>query len=147
MQKFTSHPFFKKLLSLDFPRDDFTIAGSGPLFARGLIAELNDLDVVARGDAWGIAVQHGRLERAPYSTVRVVKLFDDQIEVLNGWFPEVWRTDDLINGSDVIDGYRFVSLDVVRQAKEIMHRPKDILHLEIIEKYLAGARNDPSSLA
>jgi hypothetical protein len=137
MRRFASHPFFEQLFSLDLPREDFAVAGSGPLFVRGLIDELSDVDIIARRGAWKVAIEHGRPSLALYSTVQIVELFDKNVEILDGWFPEIWSVDDLIDGADLIDGLRFVSLEVVRQTKEIMGRPKDIAHLQIIDKYLA----------
>ena len=136
MNPFSSHPFFKKLLSLNLPREDFAIAGSGPMYARGLIDELGDVDVIARGKAWEIAVEHGRPVPAPYSTVEVVKLFDENVEILDGWFPEIWSVDDLVDNAELIDGVRFVPLEVVRRTKEKMGRSKDMGHIAIIDKYL-----------
>lgn len=136
MPPFSSHPFFKKLLSLNLPREDFAIAGSGPMYARNLIDKLGDVDVIARGKAWETAVEHGRPVPAPYSTVEVVKLFDESVEILDGWFPEIWSVDDLFDNAELIDGIQFVSLEVVRRTKEKMRRPKDVEHIAIIDKYL-----------
>jgi hypothetical protein len=44
--------FFGKLRALNLPTADYAIFGSGPLAVRGLIEEMHDLDVVARGTAW-----------------------------------------------------------------------------------------------
>lgn len=124
MHKRTSHVFFGQLLSLHMPTGDFAIAGSGPLYIRGLIDELGDLDVIARRDAWDIATAHGEPVRVDYSTAQVVRLFGGHIEILDAWFPEVWPVDELIDNADVFEGLRFVALDVVRKTKEAIHRPK-----------------------
>lgn len=136
MYNFASHRFFGQLFSLHLPREDFAVAGSGPMYVRGMIDELGDVDVIARGRAWEIAVEHGCPVPAPYSTVRVVELFNKNVEIFDGWFPEIWKVDDLIDGADLINGVRFVPLEVVRQTKERMRRPKDIAHLQIVDNYL-----------
>jgi len=137
MHHFASHPFFKQLLSLHLPHEDFAVAGSGPLFARGLIDKLGDVDVIARRGAWKIAVEHGCPSPAPYYAVQMVELFDKNVQILDGWFPTIWNVDDLIDGADLIDSVRFVSLEVVRRTKETMGRPGDIVHLQVIDKYLS----------
>jgi len=137
MHQFASHPFFQRLLSLNLPREDFAVAGSGPLFALGLIEELSDVDVIARRRAWSIALKRGCPAPAPCSTVQRIELFDKKVEILDGWFPEIWNVDDLIDSADLIDGVRFASLNVVRQTKEIMRRPKDLVHVRIIDEYLS----------
>jgi hypothetical protein len=137
MHHFLKHPFFRQLLSLHLPQSDFAIAGSGPLFARYLIDEIGDVDVVARGAAWALASKLGEPTPAPYSNVQQIRLFDGNIEVLDGWFPEVWKVDDLIESADVIEGVRFVPLDVVRRTKQILGRPNDLLHLRLMEAELS----------
>jgi hypothetical protein len=129
------HPIFRKLLSLKLPPNDFTIAGSGPLFARGWIKDPTDVDVVARGRAWELAVRVGQARPAPYSTVNRVVLFGGEVDILDGWFPEVWPVDYLIASSDMIAGLRFVTLDVVAATKRKMMRPRDIEHLQIMEMH------------
>ena len=132
MKPFTEHPFFGLLGSLHLPPEDFAIAGSGPLFARGWITEIGDLDVIARGQAWRQISQLGKVEEAPLASVHRVLLFDGKIEVLDGWFPAIWDLDTLIDEADVIAGLRFVKLEVVTETKIMLQRPQDIHHLEMI---------------
>ena len=132
MKPFTEHPFFGLLGSLHLPPEDFAIAGSGPLFARGWITEIGDLDVIARGQAWRQISQLGKVEEAPLASVHRVLLFDGKIEVLDGWFPAIWDLDTLIDEADVIAGLRFVKLEVVTETKKMLQRPQDIHHLEMI---------------
>ena len=129
MTSFTEHPFFGLLGSLHLPPEDFAIAGSGPLFARGWIAEIGDLDVIARGQAWLRICQRGEVGQAPLASVHRVLLFDGKIEVLDGWFPASWDVDTLIDEADLISGLRFVKLEVVAETKKMLQRPQDIQHL------------------
>ena len=132
MKPFTEHPFFGLLGSLHLPPEDFAIAGSGPLFARGWITEIGDLDVIARGQAWRQISQLGKVEEAPLASVHRVLLFDGKIEVLDGWFPAIWDLDTLIDEADVIAGLRFVKLEVVAETKKMLQRPQDLQHLDKI---------------
>jgi hypothetical protein len=132
MTPFAEHPFFGLLGSLHLPPEDFAIAGSGPLFARGWIAEIGDLDVIARGQAWRRICQRGEVEEAPLASVHRVLLFDGKIEVLDGWFPAIWDVNTLIDEADLISGLRFVKLEVVAETKKMLQRPQDIQHLDRI---------------
>lgn len=120
---------FRDLRSLELPISDYAVAGSGPLFARGLIDGIGDLDVVARGPAWTKALTMGTVEEAPEAGVHRVVLLDGRIEVLDGWYPEVWDVDELIDQADVIESIPFVQLQVVVWTKGRSRRPKDREHL------------------
>lgn len=130
-------PLFREFLALGLPVEDYAVAGSGPLFARGFIEGVGDLDVVARGPAWEKAVAMGTVDEAPEAGVHRVVLLDGQIEILDGWYPEVWDIDELIENADVIDGIPFVRLDVVAWTKGRSRRPKDREHLRRLAAALA----------
>ncbi|RSM72174.1 hypothetical protein DMB66_06120 [Actinoplanes sp. ATCC 53533] len=132
MTSFLEHPGFKLLLGLGLSPEGFAVAGSGPLFARGWITDPGDVDVIARGATWDQVRELGQVDDAPFSRVKRVLLFDGQIEVLDGWFPEIWDVDGLIDDSDVIEGVRFVRLAVIAQTKKLLRRPRDELHLKVL---------------
>lgn len=134
-----SHPYFQSLAELHLSPDDFAIAGSGPLFAHGLIDDLGDLDVVCRKDAWATVCKLGEVTDAPLFGIQRVLLFNNTLEFLNGWFPEIWTTDEIIDNADLIQGIRFVPLSVVFQTKSILKRPRDLLHLDVLKKSAAEA--------
>ncbi|GIF46766.1 hypothetical protein DFJ67_1456 [Asanoa ferruginea] len=135
MINFLHNPCFVALLKLGLPTEDFAIAGSGPLFARGWIEEISDVDVVARGAAWRQAAALGKIARAPFFPVNRVTIADGKVEVLDGWFPEIWAVDDLIDNADVFQGLRFVQLSVVLTTKRLLGRPRDKAHLRLIESH------------
>ena len=82
-------------MSLQLDPENYAIAGSGPLFARGWIDDPSDLDIVARGSVWDTAVKLGKVAPAPYSDVQHVTLFNGDIDILNGWFPECWPVNQI----------------------------------------------------
>ena len=135
MKSFLNHPYIRNLLSLELPLTDYAIAGSGPLFARGWIDDPTDIDVVARGAAWDAAVRIVAPEPAPYPPVQRVVLFGGTIEVLDGWFPDRWSVDDLIDGADIIEHIRFVKLDVVADTKKMLGRVRDLEHLVVLDAH------------
>jgi len=135
MDSFLGHPHVREFISLGLDVSDFAFIGSAPLFARGWIDSLGDIDVVARASAWDAALQLGAAHPVHDSRVRKVSLFDGKVEILNGWFPEHWTVDEMIDGADIIYGLRFASLDIIATAKRMLLRPKDIAHLRIIAEH------------
>lgn len=67
------------------PKSDYAITGSGPLFAHGLNSSLdNDMDVVARNDAWETALKLGAPKKGDLGDL-IIDLFDGQIQIFNQW--------------------------------------------------------------
>jgi hypothetical protein len=75
---------FGMLRALGLPTADYAVFGGGPLAVRGLIEEVHDLDVVARGAAWEQAKGLGQVRTAPEGDP-VVWLKGGAIEVFGGW--------------------------------------------------------------
>jgi hypothetical protein len=123
---------FREFLALGLPVGDYAIAGSGPLFAHGILTTIGDLDVVARGQAWHRATRLGRVEDAPEAGVHRVLLLEGRVEVLDGWYPQVWDVNELIDTAEVVDGLRFVPMHVVEWTKSRSRRPKDREHLRLL---------------
>lgn len=101
--------------------------------ARGWIADVGDLDLLARGDAWARALELGVTEYLSEWDVTVVNLGPD-ITVGTRWAIGDVDTDELIDTAEIIDGIPFASLDAVVAYKAISRRPKDLDHLEIIDR-------------
>jgi hypothetical protein len=127
--------FFGKLRALELPTADYAIFGSGPLAVRGLIEEMHDLDVVARGSAWEQVKGLGEVRIAPEGDP-VVWLEGGAIEVFGGWLG--WDIDMLIDNAEIIDGLPFARLEDVRAFKLSLGRLKDVAHARLIEGYLRG---------
>ncbi|MFC5822163.1 hypothetical protein [Nonomuraea harbinensis] len=138
--KAIDHPLVRALLALALPADDFVIAGSGPLLAHGIRSDIGDLDVVARGKAWSKAQALAESSPAPFGEgVKRILLQGGEIEILNGWFPEIWTVDSLIERADVIDGIKYASLQDVCRWKQKLNRPKDQEDLALIACYMSRA--------
>jgi hypothetical protein len=135
MNSFLDHSYVRELMSLDLDVSNFAFIGSTPIFARGWIRSPSDIDVVARKSAWDTALQLGEASIVPDSNVRKVSLFNGNVEIFDGWFPECWSADEMIDGSDIIYGLRFVSLEIISAVKRRLSRPKDLTHLRIISEH------------
>jgi hypothetical protein len=139
MDSFLSYPHVRDLLSLNLNVDDFAFIGSAPLFARSWIEDPGDIDIVARASAWTAVAGLGEVTRIPDSEVRKISLFDGKVEILDGWLPEYWSADEMIDGADIIYGLRFVRLEIIAKAKRLLSRPKDLKHLRIISEHTGAA--------
>lgn len=128
--------FFDDFLNLGLPIEDYAVIGSGPLIVRSLIEPTNDLDIIARGKAWDMAVKLGDVESDSFNKYKVVRLFDGKIEIYSGWAPGDWDTDKLIDEADVINGIRFVTLSETIKWKKIAGRNKDHEHIKLIQEHL-----------
>lgn len=126
---------FRELSSLDLSADDYTVFGSGPMFAHGIKDLGHDLDVIARGSAWRQACSISSPQTAIWGGL-VVNLFDGEIEIFDSWAPGDWDVNDLIDTSEIIDGIRFVILENVMKWKRLMGREKDQIHIKMIEDFL-----------
>ena len=99
-----------KLETYNLDKNDFAIFGSAPLVAKGLLEDVNDLDVIVRPSAWTFE--------------SVGEYRDGDIEFFDNWLP--FDIDNLIdNHTFEYNGFRFVDTDYVYQYKETMAREKD----------------------
>ncbi|MER6460441.1 hypothetical protein ABT278_08225 [Streptomyces sp. NPDC001228] len=124
-ERLESEPF-QTLRTLKLPREDFVVAGSAPLFIRGLRNEISDLDIVTNDVGWERARSLAEAHNAPYGEVESVPLFQGRIEVLNGWFPHLFGTvPALMTRTEVIGGFRFLTLADTALWKRDLDREKD----------------------
>lgn len=131
---FFDHPLFKQFQELNLSSDDYAICGSGPMWVRG-IRDSHDLDVVARGSAWETAKLLGRLEWMEDGVQRV-SLAEGGVEIFNGWGFGRWSADELIDTADLIEGIRFINLQIVLEYKRQLAREKDLADIKLIEHWL-----------
>jgi hypothetical protein len=131
------NPIVRDFLNVDLDPAHYVIAGSGPLLAHGIRHQISDLDVIARGAAWDQAATIGKRREAPFGGVNAVYLLDGTIEVLDGWFPDRWSVDRLIDEADVIEGVRFLSLPLTLEWKRLLGREKDRADIAALERRLS----------
>lgn len=127
----------RQVLDLGMPPGDFALAGSAPLYAHGLRSRLRDVDVVARGAAWKIAQTFGKPVEAPSGIGHVVRIGDGEIEIFDRWVAPKWPIGKLIDGAEVIDGIRVVSLRDSLAWKRYLNREKDAADIRLLERYFS----------
>ena len=122
---------FEQLRVMELPPGSYAVFGSGPLAIRGLIAEVGDLDVIVREDAWEKVMHQGD-----------VTMHGDHpmVDLGNGLtFGRSWAYGDfdiegLIDATEITVGLPFVRLESVAEYKRIAARPKDLDHLALMRK-------------
>ncbi|MCG8924146.1 hypothetical protein [Lentzea sp. CC55] len=137
MNRFWEHEYFRALLALGLPAEDFAVTGSAVLYAHGVIGDPRDLDVLARGKAWDRVSRLGEPKSTPLAEGAEITLGD--LQFLDRWFPG-WDTDVLIDEADVLHGLRFVRLEVIRATKVMLGRPRDLEHVGLIDAHVAQGR-------
>ncbi len=118
--------------ALRLPPDAYAVFGSAPLLAHGLIAEVGDIDILAVGSAWRLAQELASPVRAPGGD-RVVRLGTD-LELYNGWLG--LHLDAIVCRAELMDGLPIAHLDDVAAYKRLLNRPKDVVHLKLLEAYI-----------
>lgn len=131
---------FDALRSMDLPKGDFAVFGSGPLLVRGLIDEASDLDVICRGAAWEKARSLGEMVHLEEG-VEVVSARGGTITFGRSWAYGHFDMDDLIDTAETIDNLPFVRLEHVIAFKRVADRPKDRAHLRLLESGPEGDRS------
>ena len=126
------------LADIGLPVGDHAVFGSGPLLVRGIIDDANDLDVVARGAAWGVACNLGTMLYLPDHEVTVASFYDGAVTVGTTWAIGDFDINAVIDTAEMFDGVPFAALDHVVAYKEVAGRPKDIEHLRLIRTWLAS---------
>ena len=126
---------FDRLKALALPSGDYVIFGSGPLLVRGIVGAVTDLDVLCRREAWSAVLRLAtslRVEEG-VSVVAIGPLTFGKTWGLGGF-----DTDRLIEDAETIDGLPFAQLEHVIAYKRVAGRPKDLLHLKLIEAWEAS---------
>jgi hypothetical protein len=133
----SEHGLFRLLGKLALPAEDFVVTGSGPLLAHGLKPSIHDLDLVARGKAWELAAGRAPVERSQSGLGLRIALFQGSVEVFDHWVGGLSDVDAMIDGAEVVEGVRFMSLQDTLRWKRGLGRAKDLADVRLIERYLS----------
>lgn len=120
---------FDRLRAMALPTGSYAVFGSGPLAIRGLIGEVGDLDVIARGTTWDLVRERGRVViHGDHLTVDL----GNGLTFGRSWAYGSFDIDRLIDEAEVIGALPFVRLPAVVEYKRIAGRPKDREHLRLL---------------
>lgn len=126
----------KELDTLDLPKDQYAITSSGPLAVRGIL-EAHDIDLVVTPKLWEALKQKYPVK--PMELCDSIQI--ENIEILGNFRDErLFTSEDQINQADVIDGHRYVGLEMIIAFKKQLGREKDKRDLELLENYFAKTK-------
>jgi hypothetical protein len=128
---------FRALDSIPFDSGGWVVAGSGLLLAMGAVEGIDDIDIVADDDAWATAIELAGREPHPglFGDHQLALDLDGiEVEVFDGWLGI--SAGSILAEAVEIDGYLFTPLERVADSKRTLSRPKDLIHLGIIEGLL-----------
>ena len=132
--------YLDELKSLNLPKGQFAIFGSGPLAVRGL-RENEDLDMLVTSDLWNkLAEGH------PVTTKegKPDSIYIDHIQILKvhykDWHPYITDATRLITEAEIINGFPFVKMDYLLDCKKMMDGEKHSKDIKLIQEYLDGQK-------
>ena len=126
----------KELDKLNLPVDQYVIVSSGSLAVRG-IREARDLDISVSAKLWSDLIKtYPVIDEHGISKIEI----GDIIEILGGgsFFHDesIATYQQIFDSADVIDGKRYMNLELLRKFKVKMGREKDQKDVELIDEYL-----------
>jgi len=134
--------FKKELAKYNLDESNSVVIGSGILNSLG-IRESRDIDAVLeektfqnlKKDSSLIETQNGYGAKL---------LTNDSVEFSDRWYIDSRGIDlsfeDLVQQSSVIDGVRYVDLELLLEIKKLWAREKDLKDVELIQNYLERNR-------
>ncbi|EKE06910.1 MAG: hypothetical protein ACD_18C00239G0001 [uncultured bacterium] len=125
---------FKKLLEelrkLNLPVDSYVIFGSGSMSVRG-IRESSDLDIIVSDKVWQDFIKKYSTKNNNKSIIQI-----GNIEICKDLLPWLDNSEELIERSEIIDGFSFLTLEDTLKLKEKFGREKDREDIKLIQEYL-----------
>lgn len=121
-----------RVTTLALPEKHYLLFGSAPLLVHGLVDRINDIDILATGDAWTYAATLAEVQIAEAGDP-VIRLADD-MDIYGGWLG--MDVAALFEHSRVIDGFCYASLEDVVAYKRLLNRPKDQWHIQLLQQFL-----------
>lgn len=134
----TKEEIITKVKELNLPKNSYIVFGSCPLAVAG-IREANDIDLLVSDEVFA------ELKRAGWQELHKsrddIPLVKDVFEAHNNWNFSTSQSHNptlktLLEDATIIAGIPFASLDEVLKWKTVSARPKDLVDVELINKYL-----------
>ena len=119
-----------KLDALNVPKNDYVIYGSAPLVLRGLKGKNEDLDVLVKEDLWNkLKVDYPNNINGDYIEINGVSFSHKSSEYFESM-------DNIMQKSDIIDGYHVMNLEETVKWKEKVGTEKHLEDASLIKLYL-----------
>lgn len=122
---------------LNLPKDEYVLVGSAPLAIRE-IRDAQDLDILVSDKLWAELAQ-----KRPINTdfgFNKITLAPDIDALGDGSLfkdPQIASFEEMLTTADIISGYPFLNLELLKKFKVKLGREKDYRDIELINQYLA----------
>lgn len=132
----TFNNLIDQLKKLNLPADQYVVVGSGALASLG-IREAHDFDVLVTWNLWN------KLRKTyPLTKTQPVENIDiDDIQILGHGSPfridNIATVDEIIKTANVVDGIKFININLLRKFKLNEGREKDLNDVKLIDVYLS----------
>ncbi|MFP4539720.1 MAG: hypothetical protein ACLFNN_02170 [Candidatus Paceibacterota bacterium] len=114
---------------LNIPDGQYAIYGSGPLAIRG-IREARDLDVVVRDGFY-----QELIKEYPEKEKGKIEINAGDIEIFPAWNSLINEPEEVIGRAELIEGFRFITIEDLVIWKKELDREKDHKDLKLIKRY------------
>ncbi|MBI4084908.1 MAG: hypothetical protein HY432_00090 [Candidatus Liptonbacteria bacterium] len=130
----------KKVKTLNLPKDSYVVFGSCPLAIAG-IREAQDIDLLVSKETFLRLRKLGWKELIKGSNDK--PLTNDVFEIHDNWnFSSYNPTlERLLSNATLVQDIPFASLEEVKKWKAASGRPKDLVDVELIDKYFQAKRD------
>lgn len=130
---------FNRINELNMPKDSYVVVGGGILVALGLLGWDEDIDICVAPDVYNHLKSSGWQEEK-WEDISVLK---HDVYDIGTRFGE-WTAKDLLIDAMIINDIPFMNITKLLQWKREMGRPKDLRHVELIERYLQNHKSAPA---
>ena len=122
--------YIDKLESLNISKNDCVIYGSAPLVLRGLKGKNEDLDVLVKDNLWNkLKLDYPNNINGDYIDIDGVSFTHKSTEFFESM-------DNIMEKSDIIDGYHVMNLEETVKWKEKIGTDKHMEDANLIKSYL-----------
>jgi len=122
----------KRLKNLNLPKDQYAIFGSGPLAIRGL-KKADNLEIVVKLKLFDELIKSYKQTEPGLIEIDGLKIYAD-------WKSEIDDVEKVINQSEEIAGFKFVTLKDLIKWKRKRAYQEDYFDIGLIKDYLKGKR-------
>lgn len=124
----------KKVKSINIP-GPYTVFGSAPLLAHGIINQCEDVDIITTPATFNKMKKQYSTSKTPSGSEKI-DIGKGDVEIFMNWTHDV-SPEKVISRSNTINGVNFANLNDVMNWKSKRKKPKDLKHIKLINNYLS----------
>ena len=130
--------------------EDFVVFGSAPLYLIGVVnydKPINDLDIAVKDkNVIPKETKEVIFQKNPNQKLYKIKINNIEVDIGGCWKGQESYFYKLFDNPIIVEGFKFVNLDMLKEWKERMvkeyNREKDKIYLEKIKKYKSKQKDE-----